>query len=291
VLRELGRGSMGVVLLGQDDATGRQVALKALALVTLLANAGDEEARARFRREAMAAARLTHPDIVQVFDAGETAGVAWIAMELVEGTDLSAWTSGEARLPLREAVLVTARLARALAYAHSQGIVHRDVKPSNVRIDLARSIVKLGDFGVARFADAHRTRTGVLLGTPAYMSPEQLAGGPMDGRSDLHALGVVGYELLTGRLPWDTRSMATLMGQIARMPPPDPRALRRELPRELADVLLVLLQKAPELRYRDGIQLAEDLEQIARTWVSSDEPSSINARQASATEGTIPAKT
>jgi serine/threonine-protein kinase len=154
-------------------------------------------------------------------------------------------------------------VAEALAFAHAQGVVHRDVKPANVMIDAATGQVKVTDFGIARVTDSSRTRTGVVLGTPSYMSPEQLSGRRVDGRSDLYSLGVLLFQLLAGRLPHEAPTMAKLMYAIANTPAPDLRSLRPELPQELADAVALALQKRPEMRCADGRSWAADLRAIA----------------------------
>jgi serine/threonine protein kinase len=261
--RELGRGAMGAVYLGRDPKIGRQVAIKTLALSREFA--GDElvEVRERFFREAETAGRLQHRDIVTIFDAGEEQELAYIAMEYLKGDDLQAFTQPAKLLPVSTVLNVAARIAEALAHAHSQGVVHRDIKPANVMIDLASDIVKVTDFGIARVADSARTRTGLVLGTPSYMSPEQLAGRRVDGRSDLYSLGVMLFQLLTGRLPHQSDSMATLMHQIANEVAPDVRSLRPDLPEGLARAVALALEKRPEARYASGQLLAADLRAVA----------------------------
>lgn len=259
----IGRGSMGAVYLGRDPQIGRQVAIKTLALTREFSGDQLAEARERFFREAETAGRLQHPDIVTIFDAGESQDLAWIAMELVNGHDLQMDAVPGRLLPLPLALEITARVAEALAYAHSQGVVHRDIKPANVMVDAATGLVKVMDFGVARITDANRTRTGLVLGTPSYMSPEQMAGRPVDGRSDLYSLGVMLFQLLTGQLPHADESMAKLMYRIANEPAPDVRTLRPELPEALANVVALALEKRPEVRYADGRQLAADLRAVA----------------------------
>ena len=209
------------------------------------------------------AGRLRHPDIVAIFDAGEERGLAFIAMEYVQGHDLLRHTAPSRLLPVPVVLETLARVALALAYAHTQGVVHRDVKPANVMIDPASDTVKVTDFGIARITDASRTRTGMVLGTPSFMSPEQMAGRRVDGRSDLYSLGVMLFQLLTGSLPHASESMATLMYQIANEPAPDVRSLRSELPEALANVVALALEKRPEMRYADGGQMAEDLRAVA----------------------------
>lgn len=259
---ELGRGAMAVVHLATERASGRQVAIKRLALQREFAAEDLIDVRQRFMREARAAAHLQHPDILQVLDAGPSGADAWIAMEYVQGQDLSHFTRVGSLLPVREVLALVVRLARALAFAHSRGVVHRDIKPSNVMLERATSTLKIMDFGIARIADGSRTRTGLVLGTPSFMSPEQLAGLQVDGRSDLYSLGVMLYQLLTGQLPHQSDSMAQLMHRIANEAPPDVRHHRPELPESLALVLALALEKRPELRYRGGEMLAQDLEAV-----------------------------
>jgi serine/threonine-protein kinase len=269
---ELGRGAMGAVLLGGDPQNGRKVALKTMALGREFAEEERAEARQRFFREAETAVRLRHPDIVTVFDSGEDRGLAWIAMEYLSGHDLQRHTQPGTLLPVRVVLRVVSRVAEALAYAHSQGVVHRDVKPANVMVDLAMDSVKVTDFGIARIADASRTRTGMVLGTPSFMSPEQMAGRRIDGRSDLYSLGVMLFQLLCGQLPHRADSMAALMNRIVNQRAPDIRSLRPELPAALADLVALALEKRPELRHADGHQLALDLKLIATRMVGTSEP-------------------
>jgi eukaryotic-like serine/threonine-protein kinase len=257
--RELGRGAMGAVYLGLDPQIGRQVAIKTMALGREFAGTELVEARTRFFREAEMAGRLQHPDIVTIFDAGEEDGLAYIAMEFVKGHDLLPHTVPGRLLPLGDVLQTTARVAEALAYAHRQGVVHRDIKPANVMVDAASNTVKVTDFGIARVADAHRTRTGRVLGTPSFMSPEQMAGGRVDGRSDLYSLGVMLFQLVTGALPHASDSMARLMHQIANEPAPDVRSLRPELPEGLARAIAAALEKRPELRPADGALMGATL--------------------------------
>lgn len=259
----VGRGSMGAVYLGRDPQIGRQVAIKTLALTREFSGDQLVEARARFFREAETAGRLQHRDIVTIFDVGEAQDLAYIAMEFVNGHDLQMDAVPGRLLPVPQVLEITARVAEALAYAHSQGVVHRDIKPANVMVDLATGLVKVMDFGVARITDANRTRTGLVLGTPSYMSPEQMAGRPVDGRSDLYSLGVMLFQLLTGALPHAAEPMARLMYQIANEPAPDVRTLRPELPEALANVVALALEKRPEVRYADGRQMAADLREVA----------------------------
>lgn len=262
--RALGRGSMGTVYLGHDPQIGRAVALKTMALSREFRGSELVEARARFFREAEMAGRLQHRDIVTIFDAGEDQGLAFIAMEYVKGHDLLRHTLPGGLLPVPQVLRTLARVAQALAHAHRQGVVHRDVKPANVMIDPATDVVKVTDFGIASITDAYRTRTGLVLGTPSFMSPEQLAGRRIDGRSDLYSLGVMLFQLLTGTLPHRSDSMARLLYLIANETAPDVRTLRPELPEALANVAALALERRPEVRYADGHQMADDLLAVAR---------------------------
>ena len=265
--RPLGRGAMGTVYLAHDPQSARPVALKTLALASEFEGSELEHARERFFREAAFAGRLQHPDIVAIFDAGEAQGLAFIAREYVSGHDLFRYTQPGRLLPATRVLHTLARVARALAHAHRQGVVHRDVKPANVMIDAVApagaGTVKVTDFGIARVTDAHRTRTGVVLGTPSFMSPEQMAGGTVDGRTDLYAVGVMLFQLLTGALPHAAEAMGRLMHQIANEPAPDVRTLRPELPEALARIIARALEKRAEARYADGDQLAADLLAVA----------------------------
>lgn len=262
--KQLGQGAMGAVYLAHDPATGQHVAIKTMALAREFTGDDLADARSRFLREADMAGRLQHPDIVQILDAGETDGLAWIAMELIDGADLGQHTQPARLLPLPVVLRAIARVADALAYAHTRGVTHRDIKPENIMLDLPREGVKVMDFGVARLADASRTRTGVVLGTPTYMSPEQLSGQHVDGRTDLYSLGVTLFQLLTGRLPCEADSLGALMRAIARETPPNVCELRPELPPALGDVVALALQKHPATRYSSGEQMAEDLRAVLK---------------------------
>ncbi len=270
--RQLGRGSMGAVYLGHDPQIGRAVAIKTMALSREFEGSELADARARFFREAEMAGRLQHPDIVTIFDAGEEDGLAYIAMEFVGGHDLTSHTLPRQLLPVPQVLRTLARVARALAHAHAQGVIHRDVKPANVMTEPASDTVKVTDFGIARITDACRTRTGMVLGTPSFMSPEQMAGRRVDGRTDLYSLGVMLFQLLTGALPHRSESMAALMSQIVNDAAPDVRTLRPELPEALANVVALALEKRVEVRYADGGQMADDLLAVAGMIEAGAEP-------------------
>jgi serine/threonine-protein kinase len=260
--KELGKGAMGTVYQGRDPKIGRVVAIKTLALGAEFEGLELQEARERFFREAETAGRLQHPHIVTIFDAGEEHDLAYIAMEFLAGKDLLDHAR-EGRLLAVDAVLrIGEQVALALDYAHRQNVVHRDIKPANIMFDPATQSVKVTDFGIARITDASKTKTGMVLGTPSFMSPEQLAGRRIDGRSDLYSLGVTLFQLLTGRLPLSGDSMAALMYQIANQPAPSVRSLRPQLPQDVADILDRLLAKSPDARPQTGAELAEALRRV-----------------------------
>ena len=253
----IGRGAIGEVHLAIDPTSSARVALKTMRLAGHAEDIG--EARRSFLAEAGAARGLVHPGIVHVLAAGESVGLAWIAMELLAGCDLVRYTRAARLLPEPVALRVAERVALALVYAHGRGVVHRDIKPANVMVDWAADRVTLTDFGIARLADAERTRTGVVLGTPAYMAPEQLAGAAADASGDLYALGVMLFELLTGRRPHEGASMGELLRKVASEPAPDLRSLRPELPPAWAELLAKVLAKRPSERPADAAALAEAL--------------------------------
>ena len=262
VEKELGKGAMGVVYLGKDPKIGRVVAIKTMALSQEFE--GDEltDARERFFREAETAGRLQHQNIVTIFDAGEEHDLAYIAMEFLKGRDLADVTKGGHLLPVPKVLSIVARVAEALAYAHKQNVVHRDIKPANIMYDPDSDIVKVTDFGIARITDSSKTKTGLVLGTPSFMSPEQIAGKKVDGRSDLYSLGVMLFQMLAGVLPFRGDSMAELMFKIANEAGPDIRIIRPELPVRLAEIVALSIGKKPEIRYQDGDQFAADLRAV-----------------------------
>lgn len=257
--KELGKGAMGVVYLGKDPKIGRVVAIKTMALSEEFD--GDElvDARERFFREAETAGRLQHQNIVTIFDAGEEHDLAYIAMEFLKGKDLADYCREGHLLPVSRVLSIVARVAEALAYAHRQNVVHRDIKPANIMYEADSDTVKVTDFGIARITDSSKTKTGLVLGTPSFMSPEQLAGKKVDGRSDLYSLAVMMFQMLTGVLPFRGDSMAELMYKIANDPAPDIRTIRKELPQSLAKLVALSLNKRPEARYQSGDQFAADL--------------------------------
>ena len=263
IRRELGRGMMGVVYEAFDPDLDRTIALKTISLA--FAVSADEHAsfEKRFLAEARAAARLSHPGIVVVHDVGHDAdtGTLYIALEYLHGRSLAEVLRDGAPLPWREALRLAARLAEALHHAHERGIVHRDVKPANIMV-LASGQPKMMDFGIAKLPASQLTATGQFFGTPAYMSPEQLAGEAADGRSDLFALGAVLYRMLTGQDAFSGPSVAAVLARVARHEPAPPSTIVAGLPAGVDEVVARALAKDPRSRYADGAALASDLERV-----------------------------
>ena len=247
---------MGMVYLGHDDKIGRTVAIKTMVLSDEFEDDMRDEIRNRFFREAEAAGRLDHPNIVTVYDVGEEQDLAYIAMDYLKGKDLSAYTGGKDRLPVSEVFEIIMSVAVALDYAHQQKVVHRDIKPANIIYDKQKRTAKITDFGVACLTDASKTKTGTVLGSPYYMSPEQLAGKRVDGRADLFSLGVTLYQLLSGELPFQGDSIANLMYNIANEKHPDIRRYRSDLPNCVNNVINKSLSKEAEGRFASGKQMA-----------------------------------
>jgi len=258
--REIGRGAMGTVYLGRDTAINRQVAIKAIPLASEFSDAELVDARARFFREAETAGRLNHPNIVTIYDVGEERGLAYIAMEYLKGRHLSDYATANNLLEPRKVLEIIARTADALGFAHKQQVVHRDIKPANLMYDPSTDVLKITDFGIARLTGAGTTRTGIVLGTPSFMSPEQLEGRSVTGHSDLFSLGVSLFQLLTGQLPFAADSMTGLMQQIAEAPHPPLRAFRPDLPECVDRVIDRALAKNPDSRFDSGAQMAAALE-------------------------------
>ena len=259
VEKELGKGAMGVVYMGRDPKINRIVAIKTMALAQEFDAEELEDVKSRFFREAETAGRLNHPNIVTMFDAGEEHDLAYIAMEFLKGHDLVPYTKADALLPLPQVMSIVSRVADALDYAHKNNVVHRDIKPANVMYEPGADQVKVTDFGIARITDSSKTKTGMVLGTPSYMSPEQLAGKKIDGRSDLFSLGVSLYQLASGHLPFVGESMAQLMFKIANEPAPDVRGVRPDIPPCLAMIIERALVKDADQRYQTGSEFAADL--------------------------------
>ena len=266
--RRIGKGAMGMVYLGADPKINRTVAIKTLNLKREFDADEQENVLQRFFREAEAAGRLHHPHIVTIYDAGEANDMAYIAMEYLTGTDLRFYTREDSLLPPLSVVKIGMKLADALAYAHSNNIIHRDIKAANVMYDPQSGQLKITDFGIARLTDSRRTKTGMVLGTPSSMSPEQLRGKELDGRTDLYSLGVLLYQLLSGQLPYKADSLTQLMVKITSGDPADLVSLRPELKERgqcIVEIVDKLLQKDVDNRYQDGKKLSRDLLACAKS--------------------------
>jgi len=262
VEKELGKGAMGVVYQGKDPKIGRVVAIKTMALKNEFEGEELDDARARFFREAETAGRLQHQNIVTIFDAGEEHDLAYIAMEFLKGKDLVDYTKEGKLLPTAQVLSIVSRVALALDYAHQQGVVHRDIKPANIMYEPASDSVKVTDFGIARVTDSSKTKTGLVLGTPSFMSPEQISGKPVDGRSDLYSLGVTLYQMLTARLPFEGTTLTELMYKITNAEPTSLLSHRQDLPASFERVILTALAKKVSQRYQTGAEFAAALQQL-----------------------------
>lgn len=267
VEKELGKGAMGVVYLGKDPKINRTVAIKTMALAQEFEADELEEVTSRFFREAETAGRLSHPNIVSIFDAGEEHDLAYIAMEFLKGRDLEVYTKKDGLLPITKVLELMALASDALGYAHKQNVVHRDIKPANIMYDPETNDFKITDFGIARITDSSKTKTGMILGTPSYMSPEQLSGKKVGGSSDLFSLGVMLYQLLCGELPFKGESMSSLMFMIASDPHRDIVTFRPELAKEAPCTIQIInkaLEKDPDKRFQSGEVLAQYLRKCAQ---------------------------
>jgi len=262
--RRLGRGAMGAVYLARDPRINRAVALKVIPIEKEFEDEELEEARLRFFREAESAGRLTHPHIITVFDCGEDKHLAYIAMEYLQGIPLTQFTDPKKLLAPNKALELCARTADALDYAHNQGVIHRDIKPANLLYSLRQDLLKISDFGVARLTDNNRTKTGIVLGTPMYMSPEQLNAENLSGHSDLFALGVTLYELLVGEVPFKASNIAVLMTKITTEDPAPVSNRRPGVPPSVDAVLFKALAKRPEDRFTNGAEMAIALRNCAK---------------------------
>ena len=259
IIKELGHGAMGTVYLGKDPSINREVAIKTISYADVEPQQLDE-VKSQFFREAEAAGKLTHPNIVTIFDVGEDHDMAYIAMELLIGKDLTNFCQKGKLLPIQRTLTVVASVAEALDYAHQQGVVHRDIKPANI-ILLENEQIKVADFGIARImASSTQTQTGVIFGTPNYMSPEQVAGKKVDGRSDLFSLGVVLYELLSGEKPFKGDSITTLLYAITNNSYTPLQEIAPQIPQSCVKIIDKLLKKGVTRRYKSAAQLAAQIQ-------------------------------
>jgi len=256
ILGELGRGAMGIVYEAADDLLGRPVAIKTINMSGDPSERADHEAR--FLQEAKAAGGLSHPNVVTVYDVGRESDLLYMAMELLDGRELRDFLA-DGELPLTRAVDIAAQIADGLAFAHERGVVHRDIKPSNIMV-LPGGTAKIMDFGIARIRTSDvKTQTGMRLGSPRYMAPEQLLGQPVDRRADIFALGVVLYEMLAGIAPFGGEDVQEVMFRVASFDPPAPSRINPAVPTMLDLVVARAIAKDPAQRYQDVQELARDL--------------------------------
>ncbi len=286
IVGELGRGAMGVVYKARDPQIDRLVAVKTVSLWGQEPDA-EKEFRLRFMNEAQAAGRLHHSGIVAVFDVGENPENQdpYIVLEYVPGEALNKVLAREKKLPLPTALQLAAEVADALEYAHAQGVVHRDVKPANILIT-QDGRAKIADFGIAKLNLAHFTLPGRVLGTPAYMAPEQLSGEGSDGRSDLFSLGVILYAMVTGHSPFQGNSATTVCFKVANREPIAASALDMALPPELDAVISKAMSKDPEQRYQRGSEFADDLRHLQQLQLQRKPGSTTSSLQAAVATGT-----
>lgn len=257
IVAELGQGAMGVVYKATDPLIDRVVAIKTINLN--LAEDEQEEFEARFYQEAKAAGRLSHPNIVTIFDVGKSDDLAYIAMEFLQGRELRDILNDGERLPVQQVLDLVAQVASGLGYAHEHGIVHRDIKPSNIMV-IRDGHVKITDFGIARMESASvRTQTGMVLGSPKYMSPEQVMGKNVDSRSDNFSLGVMLYEMLTGQAPFNGENVNAIMYQTLNVTPAPPGNLNKNIPEMLNFIVAKALAKSVDDRYQSAKDFVEDL--------------------------------
>jgi serine/threonine-protein kinase len=262
--QQLGRGATATVYKAIDERNGNVIALKTLTLTDDWPEDLLDEAKLRLLREADAAGSLAHPDIVEIREAGEHEGLVYLAMEYVEGVNLATHATEGRMLPPRLVCEMCARVADALYFAHQRGVIHRDIKPANIVFDQNSRRVRVMDFGVARLENSRATRTGVILGSPSYMAPEQLDARPVTAQSDLFSLGVTLFQLLTGMLPFRSDSIPGLMQKISAEPHPPLSVVRPDLPAALSAVIDHALEKDPDMRFRTGAEMAQALRDCAR---------------------------
>jgi tRNA A-37 threonylcarbamoyl transferase component Bud32 len=263
ILEELGRGAMGIVYKGRDPKLNRVTAIKTIRFTDDFDEEQAAKIREQFYREAEVVAKLSHPNIVTIYDVGEDLDLSYLAMEYLEGESLETFARTDNLMPIRKGIDVTAQVCDALAYAHSHGIVHRDIKPANIMI-LKNGLVKVTDFGIARATASSKTRTGVIKGTPYYMSPEQISGMKVDGRSDIFSLGIVFYQLLTGELPFGGENLAAIMYQITTVEPEPPTKHNPKIYKAAVAILNRALEKSLESRYQNAKQMGDHLRLLAQ---------------------------
>jgi serine/threonine-protein kinase len=261
IIKEIGRGAMGVVYQGYDPKIDRIVALKTIRKDRLAESRDVEDLVMRFQKELRATGKLVHPNIIVIYDTGEDEERAYIAMEYIEGDTLENLIQKGIRFSMEKIIDIIDQICEGLEYTHRQGIVHRDLKPSNIMLVQGEK-VKIADFGISKAvgaASSPLTQAGILLGTPSYMSPEQIAGTEINGRSDLFSLGIILYQLLTGEKPFVGDTIPTLLYNIVNKDPTPPSQVDSSIPPLFDDVITKALAKNPDKRYRRAKDFVEDL--------------------------------
>ena len=263
ILGQLGRGAMGIVYKGRDPKLNRMTAIKTIRFSDEFDESQVENIKEHFYREAEVVARLSHTNIVTIYDVGEDLDLSYLAMEYLEGVNLEKFTNKENLLPIKKCIAVIAQVCDALAYAHHHDIIHRDIKPANIMM-LKAGIVKVTDFGIARAITSTKTRTGIIKGTPYYMSPEQTQGNELNGQSDIFSLGVVFYQLLTGKLPFYGDNMAAIMYQTTSIEPEPPTTYNPAINKPTLAILKRSLEKSRKDRYPDAGKMGEHLKLLSK---------------------------
>jgi serine/threonine protein kinase len=263
IVRELGRGAMGVVYEGYDPVVGRRVAVKTARRDVIDSSTRADELMERFLREARAAGALSHPNIVTIYDAGEENGVAYIAMEFLDGTDLQKLLEQNRKFPVERVLEITSTICAALSHAHANGVIHRDIKPANVVV-LDNGLIKVADFGIAHISNSQLTQEGAVIGTPHYMSPEQFMGHAIDERSDLFSAGVIVYEMLTGEKPFHGNSLSAVMHSVLNVLPVSPRQLNFTVSDCLSRVVMKALSKDVRARYQTADDMCRALKECQK---------------------------
>lgn len=263
IVKEVGQGAMGIVYQAKDPKINRLLAIKTIRFSDEFEEARIKEIKERFFKEAEIAGKLTHPGIVGVYDVGEDYDLTYLAMEYIEGADLRDYCSKGSLLPLRKVLKVVSESAQALDYAHANGVIHRDIKPANIML-LKNGEAKITDFGIAKAVSSSQTKSGVVLGTPNYMSPEQINSQDIDGRSDIFSLGVVLFELLTGQVPFHGKSITNLLYQITQTRHPSARSINPKIPKVCDQIIDKALTKNPEKRFQKAGEFAKYLNALIR---------------------------
>ena len=262
ILKELGKGAMGIVYKALDPKINRTVAIKTIRFSDEFEEDAIEDIKERFFREAEIAGQLSHPSIVTIYDVGEDGDLTYITMEFLEGENFETYRTKNNLLPFMKVLDVVAEIADALEFAHKEEVIHRDIKPANIML-LKNDKIKVTDFGIAKAISSSNTRTGVILGTPNYMSPEQIMGQKLDRRSDIFSLGVLFFQLLVGELPFHAENLSDLLYQITQSPHPSVRDFNPKIPKACEQIIDKALAKKPEERFGNAGEMAKIVRLVA----------------------------